>query len=299
MIKTHAQLSLRSLQVFEAAARCGSFTAAGEELGITQSGVSRQVSDLEANLGVTLFSRKGAKISVTPAGDRLAAQLADTFERTWRAVADAKRSEHVVTLSMLPSVATRWFAPRLGRFMSEHPDIDLRITASRHLVDFATEGVDAAIRYSPRPHANLDAVRLGTETVQPVCSPDYARRQNLEVPKDLYRATLLYGDIPEDWPAWFAAAGCKRLPPAGPRLGDDGAILQAALDHQGVALGRSLLVAGDVKAGRLVRPFSVSLQASHAYWFVTPKGLPASNSVTSVQRWLVRQFSGVVSKQKA
>ncbi|MEM9470987.1 MAG: LysR substrate-binding domain-containing protein [Pseudomonadota bacterium] len=290
MPTAHANPPLRSLQVFEAAARCGGFTAAGEELGITQSGVSRQVSDLEAVLGVPLFVRNGARLRVTPAGDRLANQLADAFSRTWSAVADARRSDQVITLSMLPSVAARWFAPRLGSFLKTKPGIDLRITASRHLVDFAAEGVDAAIRYSRSPASDLNALKLGTETVLPVCSPDYARRFALKSPEDLRAATLLCGDLPEDWPAWFEAAGCAHLPPGGPRLGDDGAILQAAVEHQGVALGRSLLVADDIAAGRLVAPFSVSLDASYAYWFVQPKGMTTTSAVEAVRDWLVEQF---------
>lgn len=290
MRKSHAKPPLRSLQVFEAAARCGGFTAAGEELGITQSGVSRQVSDLEATLGVALFLRNGARLSVTPAGERLAHQLADAFAHTWSAVADAQRSDQVVTLSMLPSVATRWFAPRLRDFMTANPDIDLRITASRHLVDFATEGIDAAIRYSPAPPSNLEAVKLGTETVTPVCSASYAEEHALHTPADMYGVTLLCGDIPEDWPTWFKAAACQDLPPAGPRLGDDGAILQAAVEGQGVALGRSLLVADDVEAGRLVAPFAVSLDASHAYWFVQPKTRATTHAINAVKTWLIDQF---------
>lgn len=289
---THARPPLRSLQVFEAAARCGSFTAAGAELGITQSGVSRQVSDLEAALDVALFLRNGARLSVTPAGERLARQLADAFSSTWSAVADAQRSDQVVTLSMLPSVAARWFAPRLGHFLVANPDIDLRITASRHLVDFAAEGVDGAIRYSTAPSGNLEAVKLGTETVTPVCSAGYAQDHGLNAPDDMYRATLLRGDIPEDWLAWFEAAGCQHPPPTGPRLGDDGAILQAAVESQGVALGRSLLVTDDIAAGRLVAPFAVSLDASHAYWFVRPKGMATTHAIEAVKTWLVDQFKG-------
>ncbi|ATG36670.1 HTH-type transcriptional regulator, lysR family [Phaeobacter piscinae] len=291
MPSAHSRPPLRSLQVFETAARHGSFTAAGEELGITQSGVSRQVSDLEATLGVALFVRKGARLTVTPTGERLAGQLSDALSRTWSAVADARRSDQVVTLSMLPSVAARWFAPRLGTFLAENPGIDLRITASRHLVDFAAEGVDAAIRYSPSPAHDLEALKLGTETVRPVCSPDYQRTLDLNAPDDLYRATLLCGDIPEDWPAWFRAAGCESPPPPGPRLGDDGAILQAAVERQGVALGRSLLVADDIAAGRLIAPFDISLEASHAYWFVQPKGIPPTLAIESVKAWLADQFT--------
>ncbi len=290
MSSAHIKPSLRSLQVFEAAARCGTFTAAGEELGITQSGVSRQVSDLEAILGVDLFVRNGARLSVTPTGERLATQLADTFARTWSAVADARRSEQIVTLSMLPSVATRWFAPRLGSFMSHNPEIDLRITASRHLVDFASEGVDAAIRYSPGPTGNLEVTKLGIEIILPVCSPDYAQKHGLKTPEDMQHATLLCGDIPEDWPAWFKAAKCQQPPNMGPRLGDDAAILQAAVEHQGVALGRSLLAADDIAAGRLMAPFDISLDASYAYWFVRPKTSAPSEAMIAVKAWLIDQF---------
>ncbi|MEM7519420.1 MAG: transcriptional regulator GcvA [Pseudomonadota bacterium] len=287
----HAKPPLRSLQVFEAAARCGSFTAAGEELGITQSGVSRQVSDLEAMLGVALFVRRGARVSVTPTGARLAEQLAQALARTWAAVANAKRSDQVITLSMLPSVAARWFAPRLGAFLAAHPGIDLRITASRHLVDFATEGVDAAIRYGLAPAPGLKAVKLGTETVHPVCSPAYVDQHGLKTPDDLYRMTLLCGDIPEDWATWLRAAGCDRPPPAGPQLGDDSAILQAAVEHQGVALGRSLLVREDIAAGRLVAPFSPAIKASFSYWFVHPEGNAPTPAVAAVRDWLSDQFS--------
>ena len=292
MTQTHGNIPLRSLQIFETAARCGSFTAAGEELGITQSGVSRQVSDLEATLGMTLFVRNGPRLGRTPAGERLAAQLTDAFSRVWGAVADATRSDQVVTLSMLPSVATRWFAPRLGAFLSAHPDIDLRITASRHLVNFAAEGVDAAIRYSPGPSPGLVAIKLGTETIQPVCSPDYARSLALNSPDDLHRATLLCSDLPEDWSTWFAAAGCKHPPQSGPRLGDDAAILQAVVDHQGIALGRSRLVADDLATGKLITPFDVTLAASFGYWFVQPKGAPTTKAIDAVRSWLVDQFAG-------
>ena len=286
----HTKPSLRSLQVFEAAARLGSFTAAANALGITQSAVSRQVSDLEGLLGLTLFERHGARIAITAAGNRLATQLATGFDRVWAAVAEARRADQVVTLSMLPSFAARWFAPRLGRFLEAHPDIDLRITASRHLVDFAAEGIDASIRYSPKPDPALAACELGQETVTPVCAPHYAKMRGFTRPEDLFAATLLHGDIPEDWSAWLAHAGCHATAPAGPRLGDDSAILQAAVDGQGVALGRSRLVADDVKNGRLVAPFDASLPASYAYWFVRPTQSVGLAALDAVEEWLKAEF---------
>lgn len=290
MTHDHTRPSLRSLQVFEAAARLGSFTAAADELGITQSAVSRQVSDLEGLLGLTLFTRHGARIAITTPGNRLAAQLETGFDRVWAAVAEARRADQVVTLSMLPSFAARWFAPRLGRFLKAHPEIDLRVTASRHLVDFATEGIDAAIRYSPNPDPALVARQLGKETVTPVCAPHYAKMMAFNRPEDLYAATLLHGDIPEDWSAWLAHADCLARAPNGPRLGDDSAILQAAVDGQGVALGRSRLVADDLKSGRLVAPFDASLPASFTYWFVRPRQSVGLASLDAVEDWLKAEF---------
>lgn len=283
--------SLRSLEVFAAAARLGGFTAAGVELGITQSAVSRQIADLEGLLGVRLFERRGAHVTATPAGRRLADRLIVALGDIRAAVADASVSDRVVTLSMLPSVAAKWFAPRLGRFIVAHPDIDLRVTASRHLVNFATDGVDAAIRYGKGPWAGLAEEKLANETISPVCTPAYAERLGLKAPSDLVRAVLLHGDIPEDWAAWFSAAGCAVDVPAGPRLGDDTAILQAVLDSAGVALGRSRLVAEDIAGGKLIQPFETHLTASYAYWFVRPKTAEPSSALSAVESWITKEFT--------
>lgn len=287
----HDRMPLRSLEIFAAAARLGGFTAAGVELGITQSAVSRQIADLEGTLGVKLFKRRGAHVTATPAGQRLSDRLTAALGDIRAAVADAALSEQVVTLSMLPSVAAKWFAPRLGRFVMEHSDIDLRVTASRHLVDFAKEGVDAAIRYGVGPWSGLSAEKLADETVCPVCTPSYAQRQGLNAPSDLAQAVLLHGDIPENWAAWFKAAGCAVDVPAGPRLGDDTAILQAVLDSHGVALGRSRLVAEDIASGKLIQPFDIHLTASHAYWIVRPKSADVSPAISAVERWIKREFA--------
>ncbi|MEM7522479.1 MAG: LysR substrate-binding domain-containing protein [Pseudomonadota bacterium] len=290
MSESHQRPALRSLEVFEAAARLSGFTAAGRELGITQSAVSRQISDLEAVIGVALFNRSGARVSTTPSGVRLAETLRVAFDDIRAAVGEAAGSESVVTLSMLPSVAGKWFAPRLGQFVSDHPGIDLRVTASRHLVDFQGEGVDAAIRYGRGGWPGLFTRKLATETLRPVCTPAYAARIGLAAPADLARASLLHGDLPETWATWFAAAGCAMDPPTGPRLGDDGALLQAALDHQGVALGRSLLIADDVAVGKLITPFETELPASHAYWFVRPEAREPGPALRAVERWVAAQF---------
>lgn len=291
MSSDHPKVSLRALEVFEAAVRLKGFTVAGAELGITQSAVSRQIADLEGILGVKLFYRRGAHVDVTPSASRLAARLTSAFGEVRTAVSDTVRSDSIVTLSMLPSVAAKWFAPRLGRFVAAHAGIDLRITASRHLVDFAAEGIDAAIRYGRGPWPGLDARVLATETVTPVCTPSYAADHGLTDPSHLERSTLLHGDIPETWAAWFAAAGCEVDARAGPRLGDDAAILQAVLNDQGVALGRSHLVADDLETGKLIQPFETHLPASHMYWFVRPQIAAERDALRAVGAWVKREFA--------
>lgn len=289
------RVPVRSLQVFEAAARHGSFTRAGDALGITQSAVSRQIGELEKRLGVILFSRSGPLVTLTPAGDAL-------FERAARAMTELKAGvaacravegfSNVVTLSMLPSVAALWLAPRLEAFAKAHPKIDLRVSASRHLVSFEAEGVDLAIRYGPGDWPGLTAEFLASETVRPVCTPDYANRLGIERPADLLKARLIHPDIEEGWAAWFAEAGVAvDAIPSGPRFSDDTAALNAVLGHQAVFLGRSVLIARELEAGRIIAPFSTELPASFNYWLVYPAGQEPSAARDSVRKWILEAFS--------
>lgn len=285
--------SLRSLQVFERAAHHGSFTGAAEELGVSQGAVSRQVQELECWLDQELFRRSGPILKLTSTGKTLGEEIGRAMEILHSAIQSAQPATDArhVTLSMLPSVAAKWLAPRLGRFVQSNPLIDLRVTASRHLVDFAAEGVDAAIRYGKGNWPGLVAELLAEETIAPVCTRDYAARIGLKTPADLSKATLLHSDAEEGWAAWFRAAGLESIPvPRGPRLGDEAATLQAVLDGQGIALGRSVLVADDINTGRLFVPFGIELQASYSYWFVAPANATAPADLHAVRDWLKKEF---------
>ena len=285
---------LRSLQIFEVAARHQSFTAAAEALCITQSAVSRQVQELEQWLGIKLFVRSGPHLKVTATGKALAERIGQAMGSLHEAVQMARPTPHsrYLTLSMLPSLNTKWFAPRLGRFIQSHPDIDLRIAATQELVvDFDADEIDAAIRYGTGNWAHLSAELLAEETVTPVCTPAYAERVGLKVPADLLNATLLQTEGKDNWVTWFQAAGLEHHAAArGPYLGDGSAILQAVIDGQGVALGRSILIADDLQAGRIIAPFQLRLEASYSYWFVTPSHRIASANLSAVRDWLKQSF---------
>lgn len=285
---------LRSLQVFEVAARHQSFTAAAEELGITQSAVSRQVKELEQRLDIKLFVRSGPHLNVTATGKALAERIGQSMVSLREAIQLIRPTFHsrYITLSMAPSLNTKWFAPRLGHFIQSHPGIDLRVAASQVLVaDFDADEIDAAIRYGTGDWANVNSELLAEETVTPVCSPAYAERVGLKVPADLLNTTLLQTESMDNWITWFKAAGLEHPAASkGPYLGDGSAILQAVIDGQGVALGRSILTADDLRAGRIIVPFQLRLKASYSYWLVTPSHRTASANLTAVRNWLKQSF---------
>ena len=164
---------LNALKAFEAAARHESFTRAAEELCVTQGAVSHQVKALEAELGIKLFNRERQRLVITEAGREYLIVVRDAFDRiavgTERLV--QRQSSGVLTVSTSPDFAAKWLVHRLGRFAEAHPDIDLRISATLHHVDFAREDVDLAVRHGDGNWPGLDVVRLSTEQLFPVWSP--------------------------------------------------------------------------------------------------------------------------------
>ncbi len=288
--------SLRAITAVEATARLGSFTEAARELNVTQGAISRRIQELERMLAVELFVRSGPKLRLTDTGQTFARSIGRILEDLNEAIAVARGHQErgYVTLSMLPSVATKWLAPRLDRLIKKYPEIDLRVSASRQFVNFDAEGIDAAIRYGKGNWPGLNAKLLCTETVFPVCSPSYAKKLKLKTPDRLAHATLFHADIDEDWKSWFASAEISHVEiPSGPSLGDYAAILQAAIDSQGVALGRSLLVADDLATGRLIAPFDIDLPASFSYWFVAPVKRAEASNLAVVKQWVQDEFGCV------
>ena len=291
-LKALRALPLSALRTFEAAARHGSFTRAAEELHVTQGAVSRQVQALEAQLGRVLFERSGRRLALSSEGRLLAHATTDALERLGAAVATLTRSAGILTVSMLPSIATYVMAPRIRAFAAAYPDLELRLTSSRHLVDFEAEGIDAAIRYGPGGWADVEAELLAGEQIFPVCSADYARRLDLRHPRDLARANLLHSDVPDGWREWLAAAGApEAFTEKGVHLDEDTALLRAAAEGEGITLGRSVLVDAEIAQGRLVAPFEVPIASRFSYWLVTPMRAPRGGKVGRLRDWLMEVFA--------
>lgn len=286
--------TLNALKAFEAAGRHLSFTRAAEELHVTQAAISHQIKSLEEQLGIRMFRRGPRGLLLTDAGQSYLPDVREAFQRlnaaTERLLQDD--ASGAITVSVLASFAARWLVPRLTRFREDHPDIEVRVSADERLVDFDRDDVDVAIRYGRGDYPGLQAVRFLTEELFPVCSPALLERNPLDRPEDLGRHTLLHDDMRIDWSMWLLAAGVEGADPRrGPSFNDSSMVLQAAVDGQGVALGRSALALDDLAAGRLVRPFEFSLPTEYAYYILCPERTANRPNIKIFRDWLLAQAS--------
>ena len=285
--------SMNALKVFEAAARHESFTRAAEELCVTQGAVSHQVKALEAELGLKFFHRQPQGLIVTEVGRDYLVVVRDALDRI-AAGTDRllqRQSAGVLTVSTSPNFASKWLVHRLGRFAEAHPTIDLRISAALHHVDFAREDVDMAVRHGDGSVPGLEVTKLYSEELLPVCSPELQRgRHGLQSPADLVHHTLLHLDHRKDWSKWLDAAGVDNADLSrGPVLNQASMVIDAAVAGQGVALARTGLAAWDLICGRLVRPFSLALPVSYAYWIVCPKATAQLPKIATFREWLLAE----------
>ncbi len=282
---------LNALRAFEAAARHLSFTRAAGELHVTQAAVSHQVKALEEHLGRKLFRRLNRALLLTDDGQAYLPSISRAFTLLNDATNDllTKQAPGPLTVSALPSFAARWLVPRLGRFRHIRPDIDLRIDPSAELADFAGGDVDVGIRYGRGKYPGMRADWLMTEDIFPVCSPALLEGPHpLRDPKDLEHQVLLHDDGHGDWRTWLLAAGVDRVDPArGPIFTDSSMLIQAAMAAQGVALARGVLAADELAAGRLVRPFTLSLSTEYAYYLVCPVNTAEQPKIAAFRDWLL------------
>ncbi len=284
---------LNALRAFEAAARHLSFSRAAEELHVTHAAISHQVKALEERLGVKLFRRLTRAVRLTDAGQAYLPVLRDAFDRIAEATERLVASDTIgaLTVSTTPGFAARWLVSRLVAFREAYPDIDIRLTPSLHLVDFAREEVDVAVRYGRGEWPGLRADCLLTLNVFPVCSPKLLEGPHpLLTPDDLRHHTLLHDDMAADWGRWLLVAGVDGIDTTrGPRIHDSSLVLQAAVDGLGVALARSALAAADLAAGRLVKLFDISLPSVACYYVVYPEAWADRPKIAAFREWLLAE----------
>jgi LysR family glycine cleavage system transcriptional activator len=289
---------LNSLRAFEVVSRHESFRAAAEELHVTAAAVSQQVKALESHLGRKLLRRSSGGYSLTP--DALAGlpQLRDAFDQLSSAVATmTSGGQRLVTVSAVPSLAAEWLVPRLHRFREQYPALDVLLHASEELVDFEHSRVDLGIRYGTGSYPGLASERLFVDEIFPVYSPRMLDgRAPLKKPSDLRGQPLIHTDWTPDrghwpgWTDWLRAAGVTGIDVTkGLRSSDGALVIQAAIGGQGVALGSKALVLEHLAAGRLIRPFKLSLVTDFAYYVVCAKARADEPDLRAIRTWLMAE----------
>jgi LysR family transcriptional regulator, glycine cleavage system transcriptional activator len=288
---------LNSLRAFEVVARHETFRAAAEELHVTPAAVIQQVKTLEEFVGRKLLRRHGRGYSLTPDGSAGLEALRNGFDQLAVAV-DAMSSggRRILTVSAVPSLSAEWLVPRLHRFGEQHPDIDVLLHPTVELVDLEHSRVDLGVRYGSGSYPGIVSERLFDDEIFPVYSPRKLGRRALKNPADLKGLPLIHTDwTPESghWPGWSDWLRAAQVSGVnvnkGLRFSDGALAIQAAVGGQGVALGSRALALDHLEAGRLVRPFELSLVTDFAYYISCAKKRAEEPDLVAFRRWILSE----------
>ncbi|RQS14999.1 LysR substrate-binding domain-containing protein [Burkholderia sp. Bp8998] len=289
---------LRALQVFEAVGRCGGIAEAAKRLGISAGAVSQQMKLLEDTLGLSLLEKDGKRLRLTAAGRRYHERCADAFERLRIAHAEVDRSrhEHTLRISALPSLLSKWLAPRVLDWQRAYPELSVYLDGTH--AEPAPDGceIDFRISYGERVADVDNAIELFRDVVVPACSPGLLRdRSPLAAPADLLPFPLITIDwqpkfaSPPSWQAWFDAHGvdASMAAPVRHAFSLSSVAIQAAVDGHGFVLAQSSMICDDVAAGRLVVPLASGLPLPWPYFVAWKKSAFDKPECRSFHRWLL------------
>ncbi|MFP8965243.1 LysR substrate-binding domain-containing protein [Pokkaliibacter sp. CJK22405] len=287
---------LKAIAVFDAVMRSHSFTIAAEELNVTPGAVGQQMRKLEEWLGTSLFIRQVRQVIPTADARIYWAQIKPSLARLHQAswmLRDQRNNG--VWLSLPPTFAAKWFAPRMAKFIASNIDIALHVSSSSAMVDFAHNAVDIAVRYFGDNDPELDTYCLFKEKVIPLCSPDYAAKLGGLTRQHLANATLLHNAQHDHWQQWFD----RYLPESGADTEamttfyfDNSIVaIEAAKNHQGVVLASRWQVPEELATGELVALDEEVLDTQKGFYIVHPKGLYLRPAVATLKEWLLSQIS--------
>lgn len=285
----HQMPPLPWLRAFEASARHLSFTNAAAELNLTQAAISKQVKLLEHFLRERLFERLPRSLTLTKAGAAYLPKVNDAFERLAAGTQEVfgNRRNAMLTVRAPVGWAVNWIAERLPSFFEEYPKVPVRIISSVWSEDAETEKYDLDIRYGSGKWPGIVAQRVTWERLDPLCTPEIAAR--IGSPDDLAKERLLHVlGYKEGWATWLAAAGATKVNSgAGEQFDSSLMAYEVAANGGGIALGRSSMSAKEIKSGRLVRPFVLSVPVQEAFFILTPEDGLNHPDATIFKDWLV------------
>lgn len=284
--------SFSLLAAFESAARTGSVTAAANELGLTQSAVSRQIAALEKQLGVPLFRRERQTIRLTLAGDGYAREIREALRRISNASLNLRAHPlgGTINLAVLPLFGARWLAPRLGQFLAQNPGIAVNLISRLEPFDFRFDSIDAAIHFGEGQWPGAELTFLMNEQTVAVCSNDFRQRFGLERPSDLLNAPLLHlNSRPDAWENWFTKEGVTFGNLHGMLFDQFMTIVEAAASGMGAALLPAFLIAPELESKRLVRAVDVAEQDTGNYYLANPVEREGYQPFAIFKAWLAEE----------
>ncbi|MFQ0813762.1 LysR family transcriptional regulator [Brucella anthropi] len=287
--------STSALAAFDAVARHESFSAAAEELSLTQGAVSRQIAALEEQLGTALFDRTSRHVVLSDAGRAYLKAVGPALASIRGASLQVMSQMRGTTLNLafLPTFGTRWLIPRIPRFVTKYPDIILNFATRIGQFDFDREGLDAAIHIGQPDWPNADSVFLMDETVAPVCSPAFLQRNPVQAPADLLPLPLFnMASRPGAWDHWFRSLDMVAPVSPGMRFEQFSNVSQACIAGLGVALMPLFLIRAEIESGQLVVAFPHTVKSPSSYYFVTPKARSGTPAVSAFRDWLLAEIKG-------
>ncbi|OUR79555.1 LysR family transcriptional regulator [Alphaproteobacteria bacterium 46_93_T64] len=283
---------LNALRVFEVVERHLNFRLAADELGVTHGAVAQQIRGLEEHLQIRLFNRLPRGLSLTEQGRTFISPIRRAMNLISEATNTLQPEKTVVSISLTPSFAAKWFMPRLAKFTEQHPDLEVKLSASEELSNFQNDGVDLSVRQGKPPFdPNMRAELLYAIKSKVVCSPEQlSKTAPLQNISDLKNHVLLH-DAHSLWPLFLAQFpnsssinAYKSL-----KFNQTSLAIDAAIAGQGVALVSSVLIEDDIKSGRLCQPLDLALDGDQGYYVLTPKYSRNPEAVSRITDWLLAQ----------
>lgn len=286
--------STSALAAFEAVVRLGSFSAAADELALTQGAISRQIAVLEELLQIRLFERGSRGVTPTEEAQAYARSIGEALLLIRSATLDAmtRTQGNSLTLAILPTFGTRWLMPRIRGFVAEHPDITLSFATRIGRFDFEAEGIDAAIHIGAPDWPGADCTFLMNELVEPMCSPQFLAENPIAKPEDLGGLTLLnLASRAGAWEHWFRSLGVEAPPARTMRFEQFATAAQACIAGLGVALLPRFLVESELQSGALVSAYPHPVVSPSAYYLVAPKAKSLKRPIAQFRAWLLAEIA--------
>lgn len=290
---------LTALRAFEAAARHMSFAQAAVELHVTPAALSFQIKSLEQHLGTPVFHRLNRRVELTEAGAAMAPNLSEGFETLHSAWSMALRQldQGHLTVTAGPAFMAAWLAPRMARFVTDHPDLELRLTASLKVLSFQRDGIDLAIRFGPVSDQGYFSENLFQDWATPMMTPELAAR--IKTPNDVMEHSMIGQDgneilaLIEQWDEWCRVAGVQAPKAKGPYFSTPDAALNYAASGGGIVLGRVSLAESYLASGQLVAPLKQAVRREIYYRLVCPLGMENDPNVVTFRNWIKEEIKSL------